>query len=239
MEDRNLNKALEISAKLLAGEKVGQEKENFRLYEEYCTNSEVYDYLHLIMKKFNMELYEYNNALFVSAGENNGIFGFTNEELRKAMGLRVNKELYLCYLIIYCTLNEFYKDSASFTYCDFVRIEDVIRAVDTCLMGVVDRSGGIVIEEVYENSFKMLALMWDELPATSTAEVQSMRAARNSKTGYIKLTFNFLVSQGLFAESEERYYPTDRFKAMAENYYSENRGKLYEILEKGEENATN
>lgn len=230
MEDRNLSKALEISAKLLAGEKVGQSKENFRLYEEYCTNSEVYDYLHLIMKKFNMELYEYNNTLFISAGENNSIFGFTNEELRKAMGLRVNKELFLCYMIIYCTLIEFYKDSSSFTYCDFVRVEDVIRAVDCGLMGAIDRSSGIVLDEVEENSFKMLALMWDELPATSAAEVQNMRAARNSKTGYVKLTFNFLVNQGLFAESEDRFYPTDRFKAMAENYYSDNRSRLYEII---------
>ena len=76
---------------------------------------------------------------------------------------------------------------------------------------------------------------------TSTDDIQGQRAARNSKTGYVKLTFNFLVSQGLFIENQNKYYPTDRFKAMAENYYSNNRGRLYEILtgdnEEEEENA--
>ena len=240
MEDRSLEKALEIEATLIRGEAVSS-GENIALYEEYSSNSQVYDALRLILKKFDMELYEYNNALFVSAGENNRCFGFTNEELRRALGVKVNKELFLCYLITYCTMTEFYKTSGNYTYTEFVRHEEVIRAVDNVLANVIDRSAGLVLDEVEENSFKTLALLWDELPVTSTDDIQGQRAARNSKTGYVKLTFNFLVSQGLFIENQNKYYPTDRFKAMAENYYSNNRGRLYEILtgdnEEEEENA--
>lgn len=239
MEDRNLEKALEIAAALIRGEAVSA-NENVALYEEYSSNSQVYDSLRLILKKFDMELYEYNNALFVSAGEDNRNFGFTNEELRRALGVKVNKELFLCYLITYYTMTEFYKTSGNYTYTEFVRHEEVIRAVDNVLANVIDHSAGLVLDEVEENSFKTLALLWDELPVTSTDDIQGQRAARNSKTGYVKLTFNFLVSQGLFIENQGKYYPTDRFKAMAENYYSSNRGRLYEILtqeNKEEENA--
>ena len=109
-------------------------------------------------------------------------------------------------------------------------MEEIIKAVDNSLANVIDRSEGLVLDEVEENSFKVLALLWDELAVVSTEDLQGQRAARNSKTGYVKLTFNFLVSQGLFIENQGKYYPTDRFKAMAENYYSQNRGRLYEIL---------
>jgi hypothetical protein len=123
MEQRNLEKALELAAALIRGDRVSASGGNVALYEEYSSNSQVYDALRLILKKFDMELYEYNNALFVSADEDNaGMgdagFGFTNEELRRALGVRVNKELFLCYLIIYCTMTEFYKTSGSYTYTE-------------------------------------------------------------------------------------------------------------------------
>lgn len=244
MEQRNLEKALELAAALIRGDRVSASGGNVALYEDYSSNSQVYDALRLILKKFGLELYEYNNALFVSADEDNaGMgdagFGFTNEELRRALGVRVNKELFLCYLIIYCTMTEFYKTSGSYTYTEFVRHEDVIKAVDSALVKVIDPSAGLVLDDVEENSFKTLALLWDELPVTSTDDVQGQRAARNSKTGYVKLTFNFLVAQGLFVENQDKYYPTDRFKAMAENYYSINRGRLYEILTREEQEAQN
>lgn len=230
MDNRNLEKALDIVSALLMGENVNAAGSNAMLYEEYSHNSEVYDIIMQIFKKMDIHLYEYNNSLFISAGNNNRVFGYTNEELKKIMGLRLNKELFMVYFIIYNIITEFYKDSANSTYLEYIRIEDVIRSADAALSGLIDHSKGIVMEEAEEESFKALALLWDELPVVSVDDKNGTRAAKNSKSGYAKITFNFLVSQNLFTESKERYFPTDRFKGIAENYFEDNRGRLYEIM---------
>lgn len=230
MDNRNLEKALDVVSALIMGDTVSVTGSNAMLYEEYSHNSEVYDIIMQIMKKMDIHLYEYNNSLFISAGNNNRVFGFTNEELKRMMGLRLNKELFMVYFIIYNIITEFYKDSANSTYLEYIRIEDVIRSTDAALSGLIDHSKGIVMEEAEEDSFKALALLWDELPVVSVDDKNGIRAAKNSKSGYAKITFNFLVSQKLFTESKERYFPTDRFKAIAENYFEDNRGRLYEIM---------
>ncbi len=238
MENRNLEKALDIVSRLLMGETVAAAGSNAMLYDEYSHNSEVYDILTQVLKKMDISLYEYNNSLFISAGNNNKVFGYSNEELKRVMGLRLNKELFMTYFIMYNTITEFYKDSSSSTYLEYIRTEDVIRSVDASLSGLIDHSHGIVMEEAAEDSFKALALLWDELPAVSVEDKNGQRAARNSKSGFVKLTFNFMMSQGMFTEAEERYYPTDRFRAIAENYFEDNRGRLYEIMNGEDNNAT-
>lgn len=99
MDHRNLDKAMEIFACLITGETVG--RENHRdLYEAYSSQAEVYDILDAVLKKSNLRLYEYHNTLYVTAGDENRVFGYTNDELKKAIGLRLNRELFLAYLII-------------------------------------------------------------------------------------------------------------------------------------------
>ena len=60
---------------------------------------------------------------------------------------------------------------------------------------------------------------------------EMLRAARNSKTGFVKMVLNFCVSQGLLMEAQSRYYPTDRFKALIENYFDEYKGRMAEIMQ--------
>lgn len=229
MENRNLEKALELISDLIRGE------ENPVLLEEYRSNSEVYRLTAMIAEKLGLCIYEYQNHLYMTSGDHNRVFGFTNEELKKAIGVRLNRELYLCYYIIYEIMMQFYQDSASYTYMEYVKLDDVIRAVDQGLASVLSRIDILVLNEVEENSFKTLALMWEDLPMITTEESAVRRAARNSKIGYVKMVVNFMVSQRLLLEAEERYYPTDRFRALVENYYTEHQGRLYELLNGKEE----
>lgn len=59
---------------------------------------------------------------------------------------------------------EFYTDTISATYAEFVRVEDIVRKVDDTTAGIVDKKNGFVLSEIEENSFRSLALSWDSLP---------------------------------------------------------------------------
>ncbi len=237
MDNRNLEKALDIVSKLITGENVSEKGANASYYQEYSNNAEVYDIVHMSLKKMNLNLYEYNNGLYISAGENNTVFGYSNEELRKELGIRLNRELYLAYFVIYNTITEFYNDTSTAKYAEFVRIEDVISNVDKSVTGIIDKRAGIVLDEIAENSFKQIALSWEELPAISSDDNTGVRAARNSKAGFVKMVFNFLVMQELFVESRDRYYPTDRFRALIENYFDDYRGRFAQLMAESQMNA--
>lgn len=238
MDSRNLEKALDIYAKLTMGEEVRRSHPvNGKLYEEYYQNAEVYEILGMIMKKLNLHIYEYQDALFLTAGEGNRVFGYTNDELKRVMGLRYNKELYLVYYIMYQILLAFYQDSASYQFKEYVKLEDVIREVTKSLTGIMKDIQIMVLNEVEENSFKSVAVTWDALPVATTEDQEQARASRASQMGIVKLTFNFLISQGLFLDMEERYYPTNRMKALVENYFEEYRGQIYEVLGRRETDA--
>ncbi len=228
MEMKNLEKAMDIYAKLVTGEEIKRGGANGNLYDDYYGNAEVYEIVSVILKKLNLNLYEYKESLFLSAGDGNRIFGYTNDELKKVMGLRYNKELYLCYFIIYEILLSFYSDSATYQYKEYIRIEDIMEEVGKALSVFTKEIALYNLEEEETESFRTIALLWDELPASTGEDRSEIRASRAA--GYVKLTFNFLIGEKLFVEVNKRYYPTERFQAIVEHYFEEYRGQIYEAL---------
>lgn len=222
-----LNKALDIVSALLMGEEVKRGGRNSGLYEEYALGTEVYDDVMTICKKLNMQLYEYGDGIYLTAGRQNHVFGYTNEELKKEIGVKLNRELYLCYFIIYQIMSYFYQENGS--GAEYVRGELVIQLVDGALAGVIKELKELSLDEVEANSFKEIAMVWEDMPLTQTEDV-GIRASRGSKTGFVKLVFNFLAAQELLLETEGRYYPRERFMALIKHYYDDHKGRLYEVL---------
>lgn len=237
MEMKNLEKAVDIYAKLITGEEIKRGGANENLYEDYYGNAEVYEIVGIMLKKLNLSIYEYKESLFLSAGEGNRIFGYTNEELKRALGIRYNRELYLCYFIIYQILLTFYTDSASYQFKEYVKLETVIEEVTKALSVFTKDIAVYGMGEEEAETFQAVALLWDELPASTARNGDDVRASRASKAGITKLTFNFLAEENLFVEVEHRYYPTDRFKAVVEHYFEEYRGRIYELLSEEASNA--
>lgn len=230
MEQKNLEKATELLAALLIGEAVesGNGK-NSGLYESYHESGEVSDALELMLKKLNLRVYEYNYGLYLCVGEKNRVFGYSNEDLKRMMGLRLNKELYLCYYLIYQAAACFYQDSATYNFTEYIKAEDLLEATDNALAGMISKLHRFSNETPEEKSFSALAATWDELPVIANEDTQGVRAGRGSKSGFVKLVFNFMVSQGLLTEANERYYPTNRMHAMIRRYFEEEKGRLYEL----------
>ena len=88
MENRNLEKALDIVSKLITGEELTERGDNSSLYQEYNNNAEIYDIVHMSLKKLNLSIYEYNNGLYVSAGENNRCLAIRMKNCVKNLALR-------------------------------------------------------------------------------------------------------------------------------------------------------
>lgn len=88
MENRNLEKALDIVSKLITGEELTERGDNSSLYQEYNNNAEIYDIVHMSLKKLNLSIYEYNNGLYVSAGETTGCLAIRMKNCVKELGLR-------------------------------------------------------------------------------------------------------------------------------------------------------
>ena len=230
MERRNLEKAMDIYGALIMGESVGAQ-DRPDLYEAYTAQAEVYDILQELLARTNLSLYEYNNALYVTPGYGNRIFGYSNEELKRAIGLRLNRELYLAYFIIYAAMTLFYEDTASEAALTYVRADQVIDQVTALFAGALSKAGEGSVLSAEEDSIRSLALMWDELPlVTDNEDLSTLKAARGSRTGMVKLVFNFLTGQGLFAELSGKYYITDRMHALIRGYFDNCRGKLYELV---------
>ena len=226
MDDKVLDVSLDIVTGLITGEDVSAVK-NSALYEEYSSSAAVYDTVNTILKKMNLKIYEHADALYVSPGDNNKVFGYSNEELKKELGLKVNMEIYLCYYIIYNIMMMFYTDSATASYLEFVKIEDIIEKVDATTAGIISPDSEFVLDEMWEYSFKQLALMWNDLQPVSPEETGQLRAAKNSKAGYIKTILNFLEKEKLMTAGGGRYYITGRMRALVEGYFDDNKGRLY------------
>jgi hypothetical protein len=237
MEERSLDKALDIYAALITGQEISRSNPDTReLYEEFYSNSAVYDIATRLLKKLNLSVYEYEESIYITAGEGNRIFGYTNDDMKRQLGLRLNRELYMVYFIMYNTLLLFYQDSATYQVKEYVKQEDILNQVNDSLLSITSDLSIYSMDEISEESFKSLALLWDELPTVTSEDRNRDRASRSSKAGYIKLALNFMISQKLFVEVDGRYYPTNRFKAVVENYFEEYRGRIYKVLG-GEEDA--
>ena len=92
MEQRNLEKALDIYAALITGQEIARSNPDTRdLYEEFYANAAVYDIVTKMMKKLNLNLYEYQDAIYLTAGEGNRVFGYTNDDMKRILGLRLNR----------------------------------------------------------------------------------------------------------------------------------------------------
>jgi len=126
----NISYSVRILGELLAGNEVGADA-NKELYNSFITDTEVEEYLYLICEKFSLELYHYEDALFLSPGVQNKVFGYTNDEFKKEMKYSFdNMEMYTSYFVMMTIVTMFYKESDYDTHVRRVNINDILAKVN-------------------------------------------------------------------------------------------------------------
>ena len=165
MEDKTLSKAMDIFSILMSGEEISKNRPGTsELYQTYYANAEVYELVTKLLARLNISVYEYNETLFVTAGEGNKVFGYTNDDLKRLLGLRRNRELYLVYFIIYQALLFFYTDSATYQVKEYVRMEELLQTVSEAAGQIVKESETFNQTSAEQEGFRSVALLWHELP---------------------------------------------------------------------------
>lgn len=72
----------------------------------------------------------------------------------------------------------------------------LLKNVDYAVLAIIDKKLGMIIDDIEENSFKQIALSWDELPVITVEDTADVRAARNSKTGFVKWYLTSVCHRG-------------------------------------------
>ena len=234
-----MKKALEIFAILVKGESINEVVNN-DLYNEYRLNSSIQIDLEEILNVFDLNLYSYDQAgLFVSAGVDNKVFGFTNDELKSLLKLKRNEQLYLCYFIIYSTVMFFYIQSGFKTNVKYIKPSQVVDKVEEKLMSVQNKEN----EDNTDKSFKILYKIWRNLPLSNTANKDKINEDDNSietKIGFVNKTLKFMVSHNLLLKNKDMgvYVPTPKLEAAIDSYFNERdvKNSLMELLEDDQKN---
>lgn len=238
MIEKALEVAIHITTKLIKGEQVSNTI-NTNLYDAYMSDSEVYDYVQQLIEGFELQLIDdFGGGLHITCGLNNKAFGYSNEELRRRLRVNNNSELYVVYFLMYVVITQFYSDSSTTTFKNFIKRMDIVSETDLLLKQIITELDTISEDEIKQNSLKNIAIIWDSIPTflnNDQEDTNKSRAGNSSKTGYVKKLLQFLKEEDLFVEDNDMYYPTNRFHALAQNYFQRNGSEIYRLLnhEKG------
>lgn len=228
-----LQSALRITNLLLQNKAISITSD-YDLYTLYISDMTVQELVYTILESYGLTLIEYKKSLYVSPGIDNVLFGYKNEELRNMMNLETNKELYLCYFIMYTVMTIFYKESSFATYKDYITSTEIVDRVTATLEA-------FTVEEVSaeeEYTFSSLKAFWADLTQISLHQteenLESLRRT-NSQFFFVTRSLHFLTKQNLLIKNEkERHYtPTEKFQALIANYF-DNREVKNALMHYGE-----
>jgi hypothetical protein len=223
MQD-SLKLSIKIVKELLHKKSITQENDR-ELYGEYLSSSLVESSVDEILNEFGLKIYKYDNGLYITAGMENKVFGYSNEELRDAFKVDSNKHLYLAYFVMYTVVTTFYKETSFKTPVLYVKNNQIVDKVTEKLAAIAQNRE---IED-REESFTLLNKEWDALPLFNNrlTEENLDRIDKISGSGsqfaLVNMVLKFMEDEGLLRKNkmENNYIPTNRLSAIVSNYYDE------------------
>lgn len=236
--------ALTIFKKTLENDTINSNV-NQELYDEYRYDSNISNEVDEILEVFNMEIYDNpNEGLFLTSGVNNSIFGYSNEDLRKELKVKTNKELSVCLYLMYCILSKFYKESSLIPTAEFITSSQLIEDADTKMLAIKtmleqrEEDEEQAKDDNFESSFKKLVDTWDDISLVnikSKAKDISKDERSETKIAFANKTLKFFSDNNLLAYSEiqDIYMITSKLSTLVGYYYDthKNRNEITEYLD--------
>lgn len=231
----NILTASRILNILIGGNEVNKQV-NREYYEKYDRNNEVCSYLKTICEGLNINLYHYEDGLYISPGANNASFGYSNEMMRtKIFKNYTNPELYLNYFIMTVIITLFYKESDYDTYVNRIRIQDIVKEVDEKIESLKKKDLS-ELSSKFVYSFEEIVDKWSSLRDIRYKNNNNEVSERGKSSRYslVKTVCGFLESEGLIKQDEnmDTILPQKRFKAIVYEYFQSvgNRNELFEYI---------
>lgn len=214
---------------------------NEDLYENYKFDSNVSNDVEEIMEMFDIDMYDNpSEGLFITPGVSNNIFGYSNEELRKALSVKNNTELSICFFIMYCILTKFYKESSFIASSEFITQDQLIEDVDNKINAVKTMLEGIESTEDDEGKISFIKLVetWETisyLNIKSKSSNISKDSISKTKIGYANKSLKFFCDNNLlfYNEVQNIYLVKPKMATIVGYYFDEykTRNEIVEYLE--------
>lgn len=163
----------------------------------------------IVEREADVKIFATQDSLCITPGVDNKIFGYRNAELRSAMKLKDNSQLYLAYFVILCMLARFYNsDDQSLSARQFLPLEElekmVTEQIEEILLAKEERGEELAsFEEETAICLSQVASTWQELPAFDDRK-KNLRQARNNRISFLLQVFSFLEEEGLLQILENR-----------------------------------
>ncbi len=179
---------------------------------------------------FQVKLITLTDKFYLTTGWTGGIFGYSNEEMRRQLGVETNRELYLCSFIVLTMLAAFYDSEDSTAPArESMILSDLQELVSENLLELGRDEYVEVMEDETRVNLREPAEFWLDLPYQKSDVDQHRRS--KSQLAYLLKTMDFLQKHGLVRLVRDRQvFPEERLHNLVSNYYN-NVDHKNEILE--------
>lgn len=237
--EEKIRKAYSLHQELIVKGKVSR-RMNPELFNTFYDTS-VRALMHnVFLPEAKAEILSQDDILYFVPEMDNELFSYSNEYLRKQMGLLNNNQLYLAQFIFIYVLGEFYGEQyhAINEPRSFVKLEEIIKKVRRQVeeFKKIDKDELHELSHDYDLNLMGLINAWESL-SQETDDIKDIRRAPKRVRGFFISVLRFWVNESLILiQAEEDIYLTEKMKGIAGNYYnhSDRISKIKELLQESE-----
>jgi hypothetical protein len=227
---KTITTALELFKALLENNSVDAESHETLVSKVRFDLETLNFFREVIEPVFEVKLINMTDRFYLTAGRAGGIFTYNNEEMRKELGVTVNRELYLCSFIVMTLLAAFYDSEDSIEPSrESLILSDLSEMVSEGFRELVLDENVDLIENESRVNLREPSVLWFDLPYKVSGAKQH-RGSR-SQYNYLLKTGDFLEKHGLVKVFQDRQvFPGERLHSLVVQYYN-NLEHKNEILE--------